>query len=339
MGERKRNENFYLLSDTLLSPADALEFPQSWWRHQMETFSALLALCAQNSPVTSECPSQRPVTQNFDFFFYLHLNKWLSKQSWGWWFETPSCSLWYHCNAYTKPSIYKASIHLSYSLARQPTLQHSVQSWQICPDEGSMALIQLSLQWQPLRWINRWAYEHVPLPIGPGKIKLPIRQVDSDKVVFKIIYIICIEQGKSEGFDSCDRPSNLKLDSNRQFFCPCDREIWWMTSKNNRAHLLYYIKLWASFQIHWWIQTEFTQKYNSVEIGDMLSRVTLKFDGWPWKTIGHHLFYATSSFVQHFVPIGEFKLELQSGNSQSGSNSTTFRAVQPWNLTDDLAKQ
>ena len=34
------------------------------------------------------------------------------------------------------------------------------------------------------------------------------------------------KQGKSEGFDSCDRPSNLKLDSNRQFFRPCDREIW-----------------------------------------------------------------------------------------------------------------
>ena len=48
--------------------------------------------------------------------------------------------------------------------------------------------------------------------------------------------------------------------------------------------------------------------------------MTLKFDGWPWKTIGH-LFYATSSFVQHFIAIGEFKLELQSGNAQSGSNS------------------
>ena len=69
----------------------------------------------------------------------------------------------------------------------------------------------------------------------------------------------------------------------------------------------------------------------------MLSRVTLKFDGWPWKTI-EHLFYATSSFVQHFVAIGEFKLELQSGNAQSGSNSTIFRAVRPCNLTDDLGK-
>ena len=39
-----------------------------------------------------------------------------------------------------------------------------------------------------------------------------------------------------------------------------------------------------------------------------LGRVTLKFDGWPWKTIGH-LFRATSSFVYHFVPIGEFKLK------------------------------
>ena len=106
------------------------------------------------------------------------------------------------------------------------------------------------------------------------------------------------QQNTSEGFDSCHRPSNLKLDSNRQFFRPCDHEIWWMTSKNNRALVPYYVKLCASFQIHWWIQTGFTVQKRSirVEIGDMLSRVTLKFNGWPWKTIGH-LFYATSSFV------------------------------------------
>ena len=63
-----------------------------------------------------------------------------------------------------------------------------------------------------------------------------------------------------------------------------------------------------------------------------------EFYGWPSKTIGH-LFYATSSFVLHFVPIGEFKLKLQSGNAKSGSNLTNFRAVRPWNLTDDLEKQ
>ena len=75
-----------------------------------------------------------------------------------------------------------------------------------------------------------------------------------------------------------------------------------------------------------------------VKIGDVLYRVTLKFDGWPWKTIGH-LSFAVSSFVQHFIAFGEFKVELQSGNAHFGSNSTIFRAVWPWNLTDDLEKQ
>ena len=62
-----------------------------WWRHQRETFSALLALCVGNSPVTGELPSQRQVPRSFDVFFDLLLNKLLSKQPWGWWFETPSC--------------------------------------------------------------------------------------------------------------------------------------------------------------------------------------------------------------------------------------------------------
>ena len=61
-------------------------------------------------------------------------------------------------------------------------------------------------------------------------------------------------------------------------------------------------------------------------------------DEWPWKTIGH-LYCATSSFVHHFVAIGEFKLELQSGNAQFGSKSKMFLAVWPWNLTYDLEKQ
>ena len=77
---------------------------------------------------------------------------------------------------------------------------------------------------------------------------------------------------------------------------------------------------------------------NWIQIVNFSAHVTVKFDGWPCKTIGH-LFYATSSFVHLFVPIGEFKLKLQSGNAQSGSNWMIFRAVRPWNLTDDLAKQ
>ena len=56
----------------------------TWWRHQMEAFSALLALCAGNSSVLVEFPTQRPVTRSFDVFFDLRLNKRLSRQSWGW---------------------------------------------------------------------------------------------------------------------------------------------------------------------------------------------------------------------------------------------------------------
>ena len=54
----------------------------SLWRHQMETFFALLALCAVNSPVIGEFPSQRPVMWSFNFFLDLCLNKRLSRQSW-----------------------------------------------------------------------------------------------------------------------------------------------------------------------------------------------------------------------------------------------------------------
>ena len=63
------------------------------WRHQMEAFSASQALCVENSPVTGEFPSQRPVKRSFDVFFDVQLNEWLSKE-----FEKPSRSLWSHCN-------------------------------------------------------------------------------------------------------------------------------------------------------------------------------------------------------------------------------------------------
>ena len=62
---------------------------------------------------------------------------------------------------------------------------------------------------------------------------------------------------------------------------------------------------------------------NWIKIVNFSTRVTMKFDWWPCKSIGH-LFFATSSFVHHFVPIGEFKIELQSGNAQFGSKSTIF---------------
>ena len=60
--------------------------------------SALLAICTGNSQVTDEFPAQRPVARSFDVFFDLRPNKRLRKQSWGWWFETPSRPLWRNCN-------------------------------------------------------------------------------------------------------------------------------------------------------------------------------------------------------------------------------------------------
>ena len=69
-----------------------------WWRHQMETFSALLAICEGNPSVTGGFPpSQRPATRSFDVLFDVRLNKRLSKQSICQWFETPWRLLWRHC--------------------------------------------------------------------------------------------------------------------------------------------------------------------------------------------------------------------------------------------------
>ena len=79
---------------------DAVSHPNLWYTmtSSMETFSVLLAICAGNWPVPGEFPAQRPVTRSFDVFFDLHPNKRLSKQWWGWWFETASSPLWRYCN-------------------------------------------------------------------------------------------------------------------------------------------------------------------------------------------------------------------------------------------------
>ena len=124
------------------------------------------------------------------------------------------------------------------------------------------------------------------------------------------------------------------------FIVPCGLEIWQMTLKNNRAPLAYDVKLCTSFQSHRWIQTGVTVRKRSIQvkISDFLSRVTLKFDGWPCKILGH-LSYATLSFVHHLKTIGEFKPELQSGNAQFGSKSAILLPAWLWKLTDELEKQ
>ena len=61
-------------------------------------------------------PSQKPVMQCFDVFFDLCVNKWSSKQSKHWWFETPSNSLWGHWNAFLHTNCY-ILIQISLKLA------------------------------------------------------------------------------------------------------------------------------------------------------------------------------------------------------------------------------
>ena len=136
--------------------------------------------------------------------------------------------------------------------------------------------------------------------------------------------------------------ATLNLGYNWWFCCRCEFKIWRLTLENNRAHLLCYFKLCASFyshlsikmelQSHRWIQTRVTVRKPSiwVTIGDFVSHVSLKIDGWLWKTIGH-LFYATSSFVHRFIATSEFKLELQSGNGY-----VRLWHRWPWLLTPDL---
>ena len=113
--------------------------------------------------------------------------------------------------------------------------------------------------------------------VAIGEFKLELQsgnaQFGSKATIFLAVWpcnlTYDLEQGKSEGFDSCDRPSNLKLDSNRQFFRPCDREIWLMTLQNNRAPLLCYFKLCTSFRSHWWIQTWVTVRKHTPNLGQI----------------------------------------------------------------------
>ena len=106
----------------------------TWWRHQMETFSALLALCAGNSPVPGEFRAQRPVTRRFDVSFDLRLNKRLSKQSWGWWFEAQTGSLWRHCNEYAfriYRIVMKIPCQFDNKLVIYEVLQHIWSKWHV----------------------------------------------------------------------------------------------------------------------------------------------------------------------------------------------------------------
>ena len=80
------------------------------WKH----FRVTGPLCGEFAG-PGEFPTQRPVTRSFDVFFDLRLNKRLSKQPWGRWFETPSWSLWRHCDVYGR-TVYMAHNVISFCI-------------------------------------------------------------------------------------------------------------------------------------------------------------------------------------------------------------------------------
>ena len=89
--------NFFLFHDDVIK-----------WKH----FRVTGHLCGEFTG-PGEFPAQRPVTRSFDVFFDLCLNKRLSKQSWGWWFETLSRSLWRHCNVFITNSSHLTRVPMS----------------------------------------------------------------------------------------------------------------------------------------------------------------------------------------------------------------------------------
>ena len=127
-------------------------------------------------------------------------------------------------------------------------------------------------------------------------------------------------------------PETPNLGQNRQFFSRVTLKFdGWLLK--TRGHLFYATSSFVHHFVAALVNSNWSYSPETPNVGQIrrfLEPCDLEI--WPSKPIGH-LFYATSSFVHHFVAIGEFKLELESGNAQSGSNLTIFRAVWPWNLT------
>ena len=195
---------------------------------------------------------------------------------------------------------------------------------------------------RPFRPLLRWKMAALPLPVAILDDLIPVSGIQDGDRKRKGCHFPPPPQWGSKRPPYTTNPETLNLGPYWWFFVLCDLQIWCMILKNNREPLLCYVKLCLSFQSHRWTKTWVTVRKLSirVKISNFLFTVTLKFDGWPWKTIGH-LFYAVSSSVHHFIAISVFKLGLQSGNAKFWSKSVIsfFLSVWPSNLIDDLEKQ
>ena len=123
-----------------------LESSHSWWCHQMETFSALLAICAGNSPVKGEFPTHRQVTRSFDDFFD-HLNKRLSKQSYGWWLRRHRA----HCD------VIVIGTHLGIGQCSSTCVQSFINCRDLTTWPGTRILASVMVLDDILRWLAVWA--------------------------------------------------------------------------------------------------------------------------------------------------------------------------------------
>ena len=144
-----------------------------------------------------------------------------------------------------------------------PETLNSGQNWFFfIPCDLEIWRMTLKNNMAPLHTMS--SFMHHLKTIGKFKLELQSRnsQFGSKLIFFYTVWpwnlTDDLDQGKSDGFDSCDRPSNLtQIGFKLSIFRPCDLEIWWMTPKNNNI-LLYNIKLCVSFHIHQWIQSGVT---------------------------------------------------------------------------------
>ena len=187
----------------------------TWWRHQMETFYSLLALCAGNSPVTSEFPSQRPVTRSLDAFFHLRLNKRLSKQPRRRWFETPSRSLWRHWNEPQENSLgelAQSSETFSSSSSSSNFIPNRIQAMKERTNEqhNSNHKHWWSCRWSPEKPEAHRAGNHFVLPAkgDPNIILTPANVVKSPNA-WEILSTP-IKSTKTEGLIASIVPRNWK---------------------------------------------------------------------------------------------------------------------------------
>ena len=158
----------------------------------METFSALLALCEGNPPVTGGFSSQRPVTRSFEILFDLRLHTRLNKQSRNWWFGTPSLSWRPHRNVVVcllaSPGSQITSSFVNTLRPRQNGRRFSDDNFKcICLNENIWISIKFSLKFVPKGPIN-----NIPALVQIMTWRRPGDKPLSEPMVVSLLTHICV---------------------------------------------------------------------------------------------------------------------------------------------------